>query len=154
MWRNSKSLDVLLGEINRSAPGRDKSNDGSIGDEAHSQRQSDHNPCICHRAVCARDFTHDVAGDFDAHEFANWLANRVKLGQEYRVKYIISDGRICSGPKQSYRAGVWRDYKGSNPHKTHVHVSVSHPQSLFDDPTAWGWELAIQRSYLDHPAVM
>ena len=159
MWRVAKSLgevstNGLLGEINRSAPNRSREFDGSIGDEAHANRTSDHNPCPCHRVVCARDFTHDPAGGFDAHEFADWLASRLKNGQEVRVKYVISNSRICSGNNQSYRAGVWREYKGSNPHESHVRVSVSHPSGLFDGTESWGWDLHTQRSSSEHPGTM
>jgi hypothetical protein len=150
-WRVAKSLNVLLAEINRSAPKRSKEDDGSIGDASHASRTSDHNPCPCHLVVCARDFTHDPEGGFDAHEFADWLAGRLKTGQEGRVKYMISNSRICSGPNQPYRPGVWREYKGQNPHTAHVHVSVAHPSGLFDDMGPWEWELHVQRTESVHP---
>lgn len=145
-WRMARSLGAtgelgLLGEINRSAPDRNRASDGGIGDAAHSARTSDHNPCKCHRVVCARDFTHDPAKGFDAHVFAEWLRLRVlaKDHGESRVKYVIWNRRIFSGRGQSHSAGVWRPYAGKNPHTSHVHVSVRHPPALFDDPHAWGW---------------
>ena len=141
-WRVANSLNVLLGEINRSAPKRNKDEDASIGYQA---RNSDHNPCLCHLAVCARDITHDPAGGFDAHGFADWLASRLKSGQEMRVKYCISKGRICSGPNQSYRPGVWREYQGQNPHIGHIHISVAHPSGIFDNTEPWGFELHAQQ---------
>jgi len=142
-WRMANSLGAtatagLLGEINASAPNRNKASDGGIGDPAHSARTSDHNPCDCHDVVCARDFTHDPAGGFDSYAFADWLARRV-VSLEPRVKYIISNKRICSGQGQSYPAGVWRPYTGSNPHTKHAHVSVRHGPSLFDHAGSWGW---------------
>lgn len=139
-WYVARSLEVLLAEVNASAPGRSKASDGSIGDESHSSRDSDHNPCDCHRAVCARDFTHDPAHGFDAHVFADWLVANVH--REPRIKYVISDGRIASGQGQSHPAGVWRPYSGSNPHSHHTHVSVRHPQDLFDAGHGWGWNAA------------
>ena len=153
MFRIANSLGAyategLLGEINRVAPNRSRENDGSIGDYSHSHRVSDHNPCVCHMVVCARDFTHDPKGGFDSYEFAGWLADRLKLGKEARVKYIISNSRICSGPDQSYRPGVWREYKGQNPHETHVHVSVQHPLRVFDNEDEWGWEKYISSNLL------
>ena len=135
-WYVAASLEQLLGEINASAPGRSKVSDGSIGDPAHSSRESDHNPCDCHDAVCARDFTHDPAGGFDSYAFADWLRTRCDNGHEDRVSYIISNRRIAS-PQQDW---TWRPYTGSNPHDHHVHVSVDHPSSLFDNPRAWLWE--------------
>jgi len=90
------------------------------------------------------DFTHDPTMGFDALEFADWLAKRLKSGQEGRVKFIISNGRICAGAKQPYRPGIWREYKGVDQHITHVHVSVAHPQGVFDYPEEWGWDLHCQ----------
>ena len=137
-WYVAHSLDQLLAEINASAPHRNKASDGSIGDASHSASTSDHNPCDCHNAVCARDFTHDPAGGFDSYAFANWLAERTK-GPEARVKYIISNGRIASGQGQGHPVGVWRPYDGSNPHDHHVHVSVRHGSELFNNAGNWGW---------------
>jgi hypothetical protein len=134
-WYVARSLDQLLAEINSSAPARSKASDGSIGDTSHSSRDSDHNPCDCHDAVCARDYTHDPAHGFDSYTFANWLRERCATGAENRVSYIISNGRIAS---QTY-GFVWKPYDGSNPHDHHVHVSVEHPVGVFDDTSSWGW---------------
>jgi hypothetical protein len=134
-WYVARSLDQLLAEINALAPNRNKASDGSIGDAAHSSRDSDHNPCDCHDAVCARDFTHDPAGGFDSYHFAHWLVDRCARGLERRGKYVISNGMIASASK----GWTWRTYTGSNPHSHHVHVSVEHPSTLFDDPGPWSW---------------
>jgi hypothetical protein len=132
--------DGLLGEINARAPQRKKASDGGIGDAAHAAAKSDHNPCGCHRVVCARDFTHDPAGGFDANAFAEWLRERVADGDEKRVKYVIWNRRIFSGPGQGKPVGTWRPYSGKNPHTQHVHVSVQH--ASLDDTTPWGWHPA------------
>ena len=142
-WRMARSLgptgtDGLLGEINASAPERSKASDGGIGDPRHAARTSDHNPCKCCRVVCARDFTHDPGGGFDAHAFAEWLRERVIAG-EARVRYVISDRRIYSGRGQTHPAGLWRKYSGANPHTKHVHVSVRHGAAQYDDVKPWGW---------------
>ena len=142
-WRVAKCLgrtpkEGLLGEINAGAPNRDKKDDGAIGDASHSSRTSDHNPNH-DGVVCARDFTHDPEGGFDANEFAKWLAKRCQDGQEVRVKYIISEGQIASGPGQGKPVGIWRVYRGSNPHTEHVHVSVRGVAKYYDDTKTWGW---------------
>jgi hypothetical protein len=77
-WRVARSLDQLLAEINASAPNRSRASDGSIGDAAHQTTDSDHNPHCQGWVVTARDFTHDPAGGFDAHAFADWLRRRCK----------------------------------------------------------------------------
>lgn len=134
-WYVARCLDVLLDEVNASAPNRSKASDGSIGDADHSSRESDHNPCDCHSAVCARDFTHDPGHGFDSYEFADWLRSRCDSGAEDRVKYIISNSRIAS-VTEDWR---WRPYTGSNPHSQHVHVSVEHPSGTFDNEAPWRW---------------
>lgn len=134
-WYVANSLNQLLNEINASAPNRNKASDGSIGDADHSSRTSDHNPCDCHSAVCARDFTHDPGGGFDSYAFAHWLVDRCLRGLENRGKYVISNGKIASAEY----GWMWRPYDGSNPHDHHVHVSVAHPSSLFDNGSGWGW---------------
>jgi hypothetical protein len=117
-WRLAKSLETLRSQVNAKWPNRSKSSDGSIGDEGHSSRTSDHNPDPS-GVVRAIDITHDPKGGFDSYAFADMLLKK----QDRRVKYIISNRRIGSGP-QGPSAGVWRKYTGSNPHDHHVHISV------------------------------
>jgi hypothetical protein len=126
----------LLGEINASAPKRSKISDGGIGDERHSATKSDHNPCRCCRVVHARDFTHDPAGGLDGQQLADWLQARAHAGEQ-RIRYVIWNRQIMSGPGQNYPCGVWRPYSGKNAHTHHVHLSVSHDNC--DDDAAWGW---------------
>jgi hypothetical protein len=124
---------VLLGEVNASAPGRSKASDGSIGDPAHSSRDSDHNP-DGKGMVHARDFTHDPAGGFDSYAFADWIRDQVNH-HGMHVSYVISNGRIFN-PDIS---PDWRPYTGDNPHDHHVHVSINY-DSREDDRSPWGWE--------------
>lgn len=138
-WRVAKALEALRAEINSGAPDRSTKSDGAIGDQRHAHLRSDHNPCDCHDAVCARDFTHDPP-KFDSYVFAEWLRLRVASGAETRVKYVISDGKIFSGEYQQHAPGVWRPYSGTNKHSHHVHVSVRHGSDVYDDDTPWGWE--------------
>jgi len=143
-WRVAVSLgatsrDGLLGEINRSAPHRNKEDDGSIGDANHSSRVSDHNPNKA-GVVCARDFTHDPAGGFDCKKFFLWIRARLINGTETRVKYVIWNSQIASGPGQGHHVGVARHYYGSNPHTHHCHVSVRSEAKYYDGDAPWGWE--------------
>lgn len=129
VWRVAKSLNVLLEQINTIAPNRDKSSDGSIGDEAHSHTASDHNPNE-YGVVTARDFTHDPPHGFDSWAFAE----RLRLARDKRIKYVISNGRIFSSQVSPWE---WRGYHGVNAHAHHVHVSVSSSPPLYDDSTPW-----------------
>jgi hypothetical protein len=140
-WRMAHALggtpqDGLLGEINASAPNRNRASDGGIGDARHSAQSSDHNPCACCGIVCARDFTHDPHGGLNGHQLAAWLEDRARAG-DTRIKYVIWNKRIMSGPGQTHPCGVWRTYRGKNPHTKHVHLSVTHDQC--DDTAPWGW---------------
>lgn len=130
-WRLAKSLDTLRKQVNELAPKRGKADDGTLGDTAHSARKSDHN--VNNKGVVqAMDLTHDPAGGFNSYAFAELL--RVK--RDFRIKYVISNGRIFSGPV-GVKPWQWRPYSGSNKHDRHVHVSVEDVASLYDDPKKW-----------------
>jgi hypothetical protein len=128
-WRVARSLEVLRDQLNTLAPNRSKASDGSIGDENHQNRTSDHNPWYPPPnggIVTARDFTHDPAGGLDC----NWLANTLVAHRDARIKYIIWARRIWNPT-----AG-WRAYSGANPHTNHLHLSVvASPEC--DNSAAW-----------------
>jgi hypothetical protein len=132
-WRAAKSLDVLLKQVNAKWPGRDKSSDGTIGDEAHSARTSDHNPNDA-GVVCARDITHDPAHGLDARKLAETLV----ASRDERIKYVISNAQICSGAGQNQPAWKWRPYSGINAHRHHVHISVKGDPAHYDNTAPWG----------------
>lgn len=128
-WRLAKSLAVLREQINSAYPQRSKASDGSIGDEAHSSRVSDHNPNHA-GVVCAVDITNDPKHGIDSHK----LAEALRASRDPRIKYIISRRQICSALVAPW---VWRPYSGSNPHDKHVHVSVRDAAHLYDDASPW-----------------
>lgn len=129
MWRLARGLEKLRSQVNEQWPKRSKVSDGAVGDVAHSSRLSDHNPDPS-GVVRAIDLTHDPASGFDSYAFADYLLKK----QDPRVKYIISNNRIGSGPL-GIKPGVWRDYDGKNPHDHHVHIStVEHPLADRIDP--------------------
>lgn len=129
-WRLAKSLEVLRQQINSGAPKRSKASDGTIGDAAHSSRTSDHNP-NSKGVVCALDITHDPLDGVNIQV----LADAVVKSEDERIKYIICNGRICSGTGQKQPAWVWRPYTGSNKHTKHVHFSVKAAKA--DDASPW-----------------
>jgi hypothetical protein len=65
-WRLASGLDktAFPGQRTLAEP-FSKDSDGSIGDEHHSARASDHNPDE-HGVVHAIDITHDPKGGFDS----------------------------------------------------------------------------------------
>lgn len=132
-WRLAKSLETLRAQVNAKWPGRSKDSDGSIGDEHHSARSSDHNP-DGGGVVRAIDITHDPRGGFDSYAFADMLLKQ----QDRRLKYVISNYRIGSGPAGP-SPGIWRPYRvppNLNPHDHHCHISVV-PDARGDSTQAW-----------------
>lgn len=134
-WRLAKSLETLRAQVNAAYPGRDKSADGSIGDAAHASRSSDHNPWVKDGKtgiVTAIDITHDPEVGLDAGK----LADALRASRDPRIKYIISNRRICSGASGT-SPWRWRKYSGANPHNHHVHLSVESKKSLYDSVEPW-----------------
>lgn len=129
-WRLAFALDKLRNQVNTRYPNRSKASDGTIGDERHQSRSSDHNPHVRdgnQPIVTALDLTHDMANGFNAGA----LAEAIK--DDPRVEYVIWNKRIYNrsmGLK-------WRPYSGANPHTAHVHVSVHEDKRRFDDTSAW-----------------
>lgn len=129
-WRLAHGLETLRSQVNAKWPTRSKDSDGSIGDEGHSARLSDHNPDGA-GIVHAIDITHDPKGGFDSYAFADMILKK----QDHRLKYVISNRRIGSGPAGP-QPGVWRKYSGINPHDHHCHVSITSGKPA-DDTHPW-----------------
>ncbi len=123
----------LLAEINAIAPGRDKASDGTIGDAAHRDSVSDHNPDETGNTggvedadsideVHARDV--DRSGPWppgwSMERIVQIILARCRSGAERRLRYIIYNRRIWRASND------WRqeEYSGSNPHTEHAHFSV------------------------------
>jgi hypothetical protein len=138
-WRVAKCLETLLAEVNAKWPGRSIASDGTIGDAAHRSRSSDHNPWVedgGKGVVTAMDITHDPAKGLDSQQLAEALVR----SKDSRIKYIISNRRICSGSDQDKPAWVWRDYPvppNKNPHNHHVHISVKSDKAAYDSTQSW-----------------
>lgn len=128
-WRPAKSLDTLLAQVNAAYPGRDKSNDGTIGDEHHQASHSEHNP-DADGVVRARDITHDPHHGLDARK----LAEALIASRDPRIFYVISNREICSSVTAPW---VWRPYGGTNPHEAHMHLSVVVNPVLYDSTLPW-----------------
>lgn len=137
-WRVAKSLLTLRDQVNALAPGRDKSSDGTIGDEAHQSRNSDHNP-NADGVVTAMDITHDPSHGVDSGA----LAEMLRIAQDPRIKYVISNRRIFSSKISPWR---WRPYDGANAHTKHVHVSVLNDSSLYDNTQPWAVDIVAKTS--------
>lgn len=132
-WRIAESLRKLRAEVDAKWPNRSRTSDGSIGDEAHASRSSDHNPWVKDGnigIVTAIDITHDPKNGCDSYSLAEYL----RATRDPRIKYIISNRRICSSETRPWE---WRPYHGANPHDHHVHISVKPEKKFYDDPGTW-----------------
>jgi hypothetical protein len=104
------SLVGLRNEVNARHPNRDRSSDGWIGDPSHAARVSDHNPD-------GRGMVHAIDVDSSGINVPAFL--RAVIGDP-RTWYVIHNRTIWSRT-YGFRP---RAYTGSNPHLTHVHVSI------------------------------
>lgn len=132
-YRIAKSLDQMRSQVNQHAPNRNKSADGWIGDAKHAASTSDHNPWVKLSGVgivTALDITHDPNSGVDTYKLADYLRQK----RDSRIKYVISNARIFSSTTSPW---TWRTYTGSNPHRTHIHVSVNSSVGHFDDTRTW-----------------
>ena len=117
----SNAAEQLRSEINTKYSNRDKRSDGWIGDTAHNARKSDHNPDK-QGWVRAIDIDSDLVKGSSKESWL--LAEQIKtiaLKGDKRISYVIHQHRIAS-PLKNW---VWRVYKGSNPHVSHIHISFT-----------------------------
>jgi hypothetical protein len=115
-----KAGQQLREQIDDAFPDRDRKSDGWIGDAAHSNRKSDHNPDPSNGIVRAID----VDKDFDTRPSTGaYLADQIRqcAKKDKRIAYVIYAGKISSA-KSLWR---WRTYSGVNSHHAHIHISFS-----------------------------
>ena len=115
-----KAGQQLREQIDDAFPDRDRKSDGWIGDAAHSNRKSDHNPDPSNGIVRAID----VDKDFDSRPSTGaYLADQIRqcAKKDKRISYVIYAGKIASA-KSLWR---WRTYSGVNSHHAHIHISFS-----------------------------
>lgn len=130
-WRLARSLVQLQNELDATYPNR-TTPDWALGDTSHQASASDHNP-NGDGVVCAID----VRGG----EMGKILWNHLRSVQDERLKYMIFQDRIMSSEVSPWTS---RHYGGSNPHNTHIHISVgrgddgqSYRADLYDDTSSW-----------------
>jgi hypothetical protein len=117
------SLAQLRAEVNKRWPNRSKVSDGWIADAAHAARTSDHNPNQ-RGSVNALDIT--AKDILPAELIAAAIAHP-------STAYVIYNGHIYS------RRHKWakRPYTGTNPHRTHVHISITQALAAEHNQTTW-----------------
>ncbi len=130
-WRVATCLLGLRDEVDARWPDRDKRSDGTIGDTAHQQTKSDHNP---NEAGVVRALDIDVDG-IAADVLAEHLRQCGQSGDR-RLRdggYVIFNHRIAS----EVGGWGWRAYSGQDPHTSHIHLSVSRDAAGYDASGGW-----------------
>jgi hypothetical protein len=127
----AKSLVVLTSEIEYFFP---DTTVWDIGDKAHQNSWSSHNPNVCCDVVCAVDVLPDAGLDlpkFVAHIVANPHPN---------LLYVIFDEQIYKR-RNGFKP---EPYYGVNRHKKHAHVNVGNGpdgRSTSDYDSTASWEI-------------
>lgn len=145
-WILVPCLQVLRAEFNALNPARDRASDGSVGDLAHQDSSSDHNPDESGETPYNdADSTNEVHA-IDIDKTGPWPAgydfeSRVETvrwrhynGQDARLQNIIWRGRIASRTW----GWTWRTYTGANKHNEHAHFSARYTASAESDVRSWG----------------
>lgn len=139
-----KQLDRELWQL---APNRDMGASGTVGDLAHQERTSDHNPDET-GAVPVRDAdkvneVHALDADVDLRQpgltmemIVQHVLARCRSGAEKRLTYIIYNRRIWSASS----GWAQKAYGGSDPHVNHAHFSASYNTQLEASTASWHLE--------------
>jgi hypothetical protein len=144
-WILVPCLVSLRTEFNRLSPGRDKASDGSIGDVAHQQEPSDHNPdetgntptkdADSINEVHAIDVDNDLRkSGWSMDKCLEIIITRHRSGADDRLQNVIYNRRIWS------RSWGWtaRAYTGASAHTEHAHFSARYTTPQENDTSAWG----------------
>lgn len=146
-WVLIACLKQLFAEFDRIAPSRDRASDGSVGDLAHQQEVSDHNPdetgsVPIHDAdkineVHAIDVDNDLReSDLTMEKVVQFLLARCRSGAEKRLRYIIYNRRIWSASS----GWVQKPYTGASAHTEHAHFSASYDSAREASTASWHLE--------------
>jgi hypothetical protein len=120
-WKLAAAADTLRKQVNTRYPKRDRASDGTIGNQDHKRRISDHNPDKS-GYVMALDLDED---GWPAHKFADELLEYMRTSGDKRIKNIVYEGRVASGT-YSNQMWVWRSAPSLG-HAHHIHISFAEP---------------------------
>lgn len=146
-WILIASLKRLMADFTVLAPDRDHASDGSIGDTAHQDEVSDHNPdetgaVPIHDADKINE-VHALDADVDLRRpglsmrmVVDHIWARCESGAEERLRYIIFDHQIA----EASNGWQWRPYTGADPHTGHAHFSAQYVTALEADTRSWTLE--------------
>lgn len=157
-WVLIPAAQSLFDAFDRIAPNRDHASDGSIGDTAHQQEASDHNPDETGNTGGMEDSdnineVHAIDVDDDLNESDLTMEKCVQKILSYcrrnnsdplnepRLRYIIYNRRIWSASSN----WVEKTYTGASAHTEHAHFSFeygsgSSQSNLENVTTTWHLE--------------
>ena len=123
-WKLAAAAVTLRDQVNKRYPKRDRSSDGTIGDQAHKARGklSDHNPDKT-GYVMALDLDED---GWPAHQFADELIEYMRKSGDKRIKNVVYENRVASATYAD-QVWVWRSNVPRLGHEHHIHISFADP---------------------------
>lgn len=136
-------LVALRSEFNTEAPNRDKGSDGWIGDAAHQQEVSDHNPDAQGR-VLAVDIDSTGPWPIPFDDYVDFIILQCQNDLETRIEYIIRNRKIYQR-KHGFEP---EDYPGDDPHTGHAHFSARHDHTGQNDEGTWFMLSATDKSFI------
>ncbi len=145
-WTLVPCLTTLRSEFDTLNPARDHGSDGSIGDRAHQDRPSSHNPDETGETPYEDPDSVNEVHAIDVDRTGPWPAGRTMLdsveiirirhkrGDDNRLQNIIYRGQIAS---RSW-GWTWKNYTGSNGHFEHAHFESVYTAAQEADTRPWG----------------
>jgi hypothetical protein len=142
-WRRTGGMDNLLDQFNDRWPGRDRASDGSIGDFAHTQEHSGHNPDDTSADNAEWDGDPDtipevraIDVDDDLREPGTTMQDvidhmRALSGLSSVIRYMIYNRKIYRS-SNGFRPEV---YTGASAHTEHAHFSGAYSQASDNNTT-------------------
>jgi GH25 family lysozyme M1 (1,4-beta-N-acetylmuramidase) len=138
-WVVTRNMTAFRDQMNQYFPNRDKTSDGTIGDYAHTQEKSGHNPddTSQHNAewdgdsdtkqeVRAIDIDNNTGDpDVSMEDILQHLLALAKKDKNFPVRYMIYNKRIFNASN----GWVQETYTGSSPHTEHIHLSGARSDS-------------------------
>jgi hypothetical protein len=127
-WFLNPALTNFRNTVNAAFPKRDKTSDGTVGDERHQAGISDHNP-DADSSVDAWDMDVEVNGPGKVYAADVERLKVLTFQPHESAQYWIHDGQIAT------RESGWKrkTYFGVNRHDKHVHFNT---RSAFENSTA------------------